>query len=76
MKVKQVLVIILKKNASNNYKIEDKSNSFRRVTERESKAQIYFLVQKCSSSEDFRFSLFRKKSESPSGNRKFGQVKT
>jgi len=35
MKVKQVLVIILKKNASNNYKIEDKSNSFRRVTERE-----------------------------------------
>jgi len=75
MKVKQVLVIILKKNASNNYKIEDKE-WFLQMSYRKSKAQIYFLVQKCSSSEDFRFSLFRKESESPSGNRNLGQVKT
>jgi len=63
MKVKQV--IILKKNASNSYLIEDKKVISSDELEKESKAQIYSLVQKCSSSEDFRFSLFRKSQKVP-----------
>jgi len=58
MKFKQV--IILKINASKCSILEDNEGIPSDKSQKESKGQIYFLVQKSSSSEDFRFSLFRK----------------